>query len=174
MGPEDISRPTPVCCVRGLDERRHLVCQEEKNMATKVDEKIQTSPGPVEAGLTLQTEHGLTTVSDAVVAKIAGHACREVPGISGMGSTFRRLLGRIKPGEQSLTQGVNVEVGKRECAIDIVVNVHYGHAIPSLAQQVRDNVIANVESMTGLIAKEVNIEIDDITFAEEISGSRVE
>ena len=137
-------------------------------MATKTVQNNATSAEvAAPAGLTLETEKGITTVADAVVAKLAGHACREVDGVASMGSTFRRLLGRVRPRDESLTQGVNVEVGKKEAAIDVVIVVEYGTSIPSLAQQVRENVIATIESATGLIVKEVNIEVDDIRFEEE-------
>ncbi len=126
------------------------------------------------AGLTLQTDKGITTISDAVVAKLAGHACREVEGVASLGKTFRRLLGRVRPGEESLTQGVNVEVGRKEAAVDVVLVVRYGFSIPTLAQEVRENVIATVEAATGLIVKEVNIEVDDLEFDSERSTSRVE
>ena len=128
-----------------------------------------------DSGLTLQTDKGITTVSDAVVAKLAGHACREVEGVAGMGAAFRRLLSRVKPGQEALSQGVNVEVGKKEAAIDIVILVQYGYPVPTLAQEVRENVITTVETHTGLIVKEVNIEIDDMQFEDDRRDvSRVE
>lgn len=129
----------------------------------------------VDSGLTLETDHGITTVADSVVAKLAGHACREVEGVAGMGASFRRLLGRVKPGQEALAQGVNVEVGKKEAAIDLVILVRYGYPIPTLAQEVRENVITMVETQTGLIVKEVNIEIDDMQFEDDRrSETRVE
>jgi len=146
-------------------------------MATKTDEAAATTPRSASAdtGLTLETDRGITTIADEVVAKLAGHACREIEGVASMGTSFRRLLGRVKPGEETLTQGVNVEVGKKEAAIDVVILVQYGYAIPTLAQEVRENVIARVEAGTGLIVKEVNIEVDDLQFAEDnAAGSRVE
>lgn len=147
-------------------------------MATNTNETaIETkAPRPIaDTGLTLETDRGVTTIADDVVAKLAGHACREVEGVASMGKAFRRLLGRVRPGEELLTQGVNVEVGKKEAAIDVVIVVQYGHAIPTLAQEVRENVIAQVESATGLIVKEVNIEVDDLQFDEDQAGvSRVE
>lgn len=129
--------------------------------AAAVEESI------TETGLTLQTEHGITTIADSVVAKLAGQAVREIEGVSGMGTSFRRLLGRVKPGQEALTQGVNVEVGKKEAAIDVVIIVRYGYPIPSLAQEVRENVIARIENHTGLIVKEVNIEVDDMIFDDD-------
>lgn len=127
------------------------------------------------AGLVLETERGITTVADAVVAKIAGLATREVEGVHEMGKAFSRLLARVTPGD-TVTQGVAVEVGRRETAIDLVVVVDYGFAIPELAQEIRENVIARVEASTGLMVKEVNIEIDDlyIPSEDEPAKSRVE
>jgi len=147
-------------------------------MATKTEDTVTPSIRSVGAdtGLTLETARGITTIADEVVAKLAGQACREIDGVAGMGKSFRRLLGRVKPGEESLTQGVNVEVGKKEAAIDMVIVVRYGFAIPSLAQEVRENVIARVETGTGLIVKEVNLEVDDLEFEDDASAgtSRVE
>ncbi len=145
-------------------------------MATATEDTTTTKGArTADTGLTLETERGITTIADGVVAKLAGHACREIDGVAGMGATFRRLLGRVKPGEESLAQGVNVEVGKREAAIDVVILVRYGFSIPALAQEVRENVITRVESGTGLIVKEVNIEVDDLEFEEDSpSTSRVE
>jgi uncharacterized alkaline shock family protein YloU len=117
-------------------------------------------------GLTLETERGITTLSDDVVAKIAGHACRAVEDVDSLGTQFRRLMGRVRPGKENLNQGVNVEVGRKEAAIDVVIVVRYGYPIPDLSQQVRDRVIGEVEDTTGLDVVEVNIEIDDIEFEE--------
>ena len=143
-------------------------------MATATD-SITTSDVSSIEGLTLETERGVTTISNDVVAKLAGQACREVEGVAAMGASFRRLLGRVRPGSESLAQGVNVEVGKKEAAIDLVIIALYGYSIPAMAQEVRDNVIAKVESGTGLVVKEVNIEVDDLQFPEQQPASaRVE
>lgn len=126
-------------------------------------------------GFVLETEYGVTTISNAVVAKIASIATREVEGVRDMGTQFRRLVGKIQPGEAP-TQGVNVEVGKKEVAVDLVILVDYGHSIPALAQEIRTNVISRIEEMTGLVVKEVNIEVDDLQIesADEPVEPRVE
>ncbi len=127
-------------------------------------------------GFILQTDRGITTVADAVVAKMAGIAAREVEGVHELGKSFRRLVGRVRSGD-SLSQGVNVEVGKKEAAIDLVIVMEYGYSIPLVAQALRENVIGKVETGTGLIVKEVNIEVDDLFIQSEEGpavGARVE
>ena len=132
------------------------------------------SPAPSGALVTpqraakLTTEHGTTVIADGVVAKIAGLAAREIPGVydmgKGMGRTFGALRARV-PGttdQASPTQGVSVEVGERQAAIDLDVVTHYGQSIVEVTEAVRRNVIDRVEGMTGLEVTEVNVAVDDL------------
>lgn len=121
----------------------------------------------------LQTDHGTTTVADSVVAKIAGIAAREVSGVHQMGTGAARALGVIKEklpigsNEPAPTQGVSVEVGEKEAAVDLDLVVEYGVSIPELGKSVRNNVIQRVERMTGLTVTEVNISVDDIWLGDD-------
>lgn len=121
----------------------------------------------------LVSEKGRTAIADSVVAKIAGIAAREIPGVHMMGSGSARAFGAIRDrlpvGGQGLAQGVKVEVGEREAAIDIDVVVEYGMSIVDITQGVRRNVIDRIEGMTGLQVKEVNVYVDDIFTGEEKS-----
>ena len=134
--------------------------------ATATKERTSGSSGGGKSDL--QTEHGTTTVADSVVAKIAGIAAREVSGVHQMGSGAARALGAIKEmlpvggNMPAPTQGVTVEVGETEAAIDLDLVVEYGVSIPDLTKSVRNNVIQRVERMTGLSVTEVNISVDDI------------
>ncbi|GII92652.1 Asp23/Gls24 family envelope stress response protein [Sinosporangium siamense] len=113
----------------------------------------------------LVTAKGTTTIDPSVVAKIAGLAAREVTGVHEMGAGAARAIGAVRGivgGERSATQGVSVEVGERQAAIDIDLVVDYGVAIPDLANGVRKNVIAQIERMCGLEVTEVNIRVDDV------------
>jgi uncharacterized alkaline shock family protein YloU len=116
----------------------------------------------------LQTEHGSTMISDSVVSKIAGIAAQEVEGIrmgSGASQAVGGILGSITGGSQ--TQGVSVEVGQEEAAIDLTLTAEYGKSIPQLAEAVRRNVINRVESLVGLRVTEVNITVTNVFFPQE-------
>ena len=119
----------------------------------------------------LVTEHGKTTIADVVVSKIAAIAAREVAGVhdlvtQGMGGAISGLAQRVT-GADMRSQGVNVEVGEREAAIDLRLTVDYGVSIPQVAEGVRRNIITRLEAMTGLNVKEVNIDVADLYFLEE-------
>ncbi len=119
----------------------------------------------------LVTEQGKTTIADVVVSRIAGIAAREVPGVhelvtQGMGGAVTGLAQRVTRAD-TRSQGVNVEVGVREAAIDLRLTVEYGVSIPQVAEAVRRNIMNRLESMTGLIVKEVNIDVTDLYFPED-------
>jgi uncharacterized alkaline shock family protein YloU len=123
-------------------------------------------PGPRRASAELATEHGRTSISDVVVAKIVAIATREVDGVYAMGTGTARMIGAVRqrvPGSRvSDTQGVSVEVGERQAAADLDLVVEYGVSIPDVAAAVRANVIGSVERICGLDVTEVNIGIDDV------------
>ena len=122
----------------------------------------------------LITEKGRTSIADAVVAKIAGIATREVSGVHEMGKGALRAFSAMKgklPGQSSTppaTQGVSVEVGERQAAIDLDFVVEYGVSIPDVAESVRENVTQRVEGMTGLEVTEVNCTVDDVFLGDEM------
>jgi len=123
----------------------------------------------------LDSDLGTTTIQDSVVTAIIGMAAEEVDGVS-MSHGGVRLPGDSSPtvgefvdnitGGGSRPRGISVEVGDRQAAADITVNVDYGHPIPRLTQTIRDRVIKRVESLTGLQVTEVNIQVNDVTLPE--------
>lgn len=152
--------------------------QETKSVAQRDD---STSRG----GALVESSHGRTTIADTVVAKIAGIAAREVHGVHGLGGAASRAFGvireRIPGGSTNLSQGISVEVGERQAAVDVDIVADYGVSIPELAKGIRRNVIAAIEQMTGLEVIEVNVSVHDIYIPSDedegegaAAGSRVQ
>ena len=56
---------------------------------------------------------GSTVIVDAVVAKVAGIAAAQVPGVHALGGGAARVIGNIRQavGAKDHAQGVSVEVG---------------------------------------------------------------
>jgi uncharacterized alkaline shock family protein YloU len=130
------------------------------------------------------TAHGKTKIEDVVVAKIADLAAREIPGVhdltplstakmlSGMASSLASRVTGGGPGQPS--QVVNVVVGEIEAAVDLGMSVDYGENIPQIADAVRSNIIGRIQAMTGLIVKEVNIDVTDLYFPSAPSPAKAQ
>lgn len=114
---------------------------------------------------------GRTTIADGVVEKIAGLAARDVEGVHAMGGGLARTFGavrdRVPGGTKSVTRGVKAEVGEVQTALDLEIVVEYGVSIADVTQDVRENVIAAVERMSGLEVVEVNIAVSDVKLPDE-------
>ncbi|KQB84329.1 Asp23/Gls24 family envelope stress response protein [Corynebacterium oculi] len=113
----------------------------------------------------LSTDHGRTVIEDQVVGKIAGLAAREVSGVHALGGGGARMLGSIREsfgGSENIQQGVDVEVGESQAAVDLSIVAEYGVAIHELAEAIRRNIIRAIERMTGLEVTEVNVTVTDV------------
>ncbi len=126
---------------------------------------------------------GTTTIADGVVATIAGIAIRETDGVHSVGKGASKALGAVTSrvsGSSGAGRAVKVEVGEKQTAIDVDVEVEYGVAIHELADRIRGQVVEAVDSMTGLEVVEININVFDVHIPddddedEEGSGSRVQ
>jgi len=119
----------------------------------------------------LVTPEGTTTIADTVVSKIAGIAAAEVTGVHALGGGAARAIGSLReriPGARTNhSQGVSVEVGETEAAVDLDLVAEYGVSIADLASGIRRNVISAVERMTGLRVVEVNVAVNDVHLPQE-------
>jgi uncharacterized alkaline shock family protein YloU len=112
-------------------------------------------------------ELGHTTIGEGVVTKVAGLAAREVQGVHDLGGGTARAVGSVtqKVGlGDAFNQGISVETGVKEAAVDLTLVIDYGESIPRVATAVRDQVIKRVEFITGLKVIEVNITVNDLYF----------
>ena len=115
----------------------------------------------------LSTQEGKITVAEGVVQKIAGMATREIAGVYSMGTSTTRAFGAIRqriPGSSgpNVAQGVGVEVGETQAAIDLDIVIEYGASIADLGRSIQRNVKQAIERMTGLEVVEVNVAVDDV------------
>ncbi|MGU3500829.1 Asp23/Gls24 family envelope stress response protein [Mycobacterium sp. C31M] len=125
-------------------------------------------------GAPLVSSLGKTAIADTVVSKIAGIAAREVSGVYDLGGGASRVVGALReriPGASvNHSQGVSVEVGEKQAAVDVDIVAEYGVSIADLATGIRRNVVAAIERMTGLEVTEVNITVHDVHLDDEDDG----
>jgi len=112
----------------------------------------------------LERLEGKTTIDDGVVAKIAGLAARDVEGVYALGGGAARVVGAIRDAFHStdLAQGIGVEVGDTQVAVDVTVVADYPVPLQSVADGVRAAVYRAMEDLVGMEVTEVNVTIDDV------------
>jgi uncharacterized alkaline shock family protein YloU len=119
---------------------------------------------PVNTPLTDSTANGKTVIVDPVVAKIAGIAAREVPGVHALGGGAARVLGNLREavGAKDFSQGVRVEVGETEVAVDVSIQVDYPEPVQRVADDVRAAVAEAITSLIGMRVAEINVTVVDV------------
>lgn len=120
-------------------------------------------PAPLVAVSTGATP-GRTVIENSVVSKIVGMAARDVPGVHALGGGAARMIGALRDAMNSadLSQGVRVEVGETQVAVDVSLVADYPVPLQKVADDVRASVVAAVSSLVGMEVAEVNVTINDV------------
>ena len=111
----------------------------------------------------MTTTLGKISITDDLIASIAGFAAVENYGIVGMNSkkasdSFVELFGK-----DNMRRGVKVTMVSPEVIdIDLYVTLEYGVSLPAVAQNAKSNVKYRVEEMTGITVRAVNVHVENI------------
>jgi len=117
---------------------------------------------------TSETSAGKTVINDGVIAKIAGIAAAEVPGVYALGGGATRALGAIRDAinASDLAQGISVEVGETQVAVDVTLVADYPVALQDVADRVRAAILTAIEKLVGMDVTEVNVIVNDVHIPE--------
>jgi len=108
-----------------------------------------------------RTDLGTVRIHKKVIASIASMAAQEIEGVMHIGGDFKS--GIIEFIGKKHLSSVKVEINKNEeVKIEIPLVIKYGFNIPDIAGSVQENVRHNLEKMTNLSIKEININIQGI------------
>ena len=122
-----------------------------------------------DANLNADTSLGTTKINDSVVAKVAGIAARSVSGVHDLGGGAARAIGAIRGAlnNSDHAQGVSVEVGETQVAVDVTLIADYPVPLQQVADGVRGAVVDAIESLVGLQVTEVNVTITDVVIPSD-------
>ena len=110
----------------------------------------------------MRNELGSVSVTDQVVAMVAGNSCLDCYGIVAM------CAKRAKDGivemfkKENLTKGIKVAVAEDSVSINLYIVVEYGVSIAAVAKTVMETVKYNVETLTGVKVSKVNVSVEGI------------
>ncbi|MGH3690399.1 MAG: Asp23/Gls24 family envelope stress response protein [Microbacterium sp.] len=115
---------------------------------------------------------GTTTIEDAVVAKIAGIAARDVSGVHALGGGAARMVGAIRDALNTtdLSQGISVAVGEAQIRVDVTIVAEYPVSLQKVADDVRAAIHRDMVELVGVDAVEVNVTIDDVHVPSDDEG----
>ena len=114
--------------------------------------------------VTRTDELGNIHISEEVLAVISSAAALEVEGVSSL-SGSRDLTDLL--GKKNLTRGVHIQVDEDGVQIELTIMIKYGYTIKEVACAVQEAVATNVESMSSLNVKSVNVNVGGVTFEKE-------
>ena len=138
----------------------------EKNVnTTNVDKQEPTKK--------VDAVKGELTYEDKVIQKIIGLSLEKVDGLLAVdGGFFSNLADKIVNTDH-VGNGVNVEVGKEQVAVDLNVVVEYQKNVPDLYKHIKEVVVSQVSKITDLEVVEVNVNVVDIKTKEQHEADSV-
>ena len=138
----------------------------EKNVnTTNVDKQ--------EATKKVDSVKGELTYEDKVIQKIIGLSLEKVDGLLAVDGGFLSNLTDKIINTDHVGNGVNVEVGKEQVAVDLNVVVEYQKNVPDLYKHIKEVVVSQVSKITDLEVVEVNVNVVDIKTKEQHEADSV-
>jgi uncharacterized alkaline shock family protein YloU len=112
------------------------------------------------------SEKGKITYADEVVASIAGIAAVGISGVAGMSGGLVNGITEFL-GKKSPMKGVKVEADNGDVVVNLQVVAEYGISMPEICDKMQDNIKKDIERMTGLKVKAVNVNVQGIRIKDE-------
>ena len=116
---------------------------------------------------------GKVEIAPEVIEVIAGIAASEVEGVAHMRGNFATGVVE-KLGKKNHGKGVKVDLTGESIKVELYCVMKFGVSIPSVAQEIQDNIRQALMNMTALEAKEVNIHVVGIQFENQKPEMEVE
>lgn len=112
--------------------------------------------------VTIPDEKGIISISEDVIAVIAGNAVREIDGIVAFSNTAGAEIGELI-GKKSVSKGIRVSIEENAVSIVLTVMVRFGVNITGVCEKAQNAVALAVESVTGL-KPAVDVSVTGISF----------
>lgn len=107
-------------------------------------------------------EHGIVSIDNEVITRIAGLAAMDCYGIVGMAiknvkDGFVQLLKR-----ESITKGIKLNINENKVSLDFHIIVEYGTNISAIADNLINTVKYKIEDTIGLEVEHINIFVEGV------------
>lgn len=122
---------------------------------------------------TFETIKGELFFEDKVIQKIIGIALDEIDGLLTIdGGFFSNIAGKLVNTDNT-TSGVDVEVGKKQVAVDLSIVAEYGKDVTTIYDKMKQVISNEVKKMTGLDVIEINVNVVNVKTKEQHENDSV-
>lgn len=105
---------------------------------------------------------GSVKISNDILVQIALIAAFEVEGVQGIGNISREdISNKVTKGFQNI-KGISINIVDNKVAVDLNLIIRYDYKLQEVSKNVQENVKKQIEIMTGLTVKEINVLVDSI------------
>ncbi|MGI1692868.1 Asp23/Gls24 family envelope stress response protein [Streptococcus uberis] len=119
------------------------------------------------------TIRGELTYENKVIEKIVGLAIEHIDGLLAVNGGYLSNIKNKLVNTDSVRDGVNVEVGKKQVAVDLDIIAEYQKHVPTIFDEIKAIVETEVKKMTDLDVIEVNVNVVDIKTKEQHEADKV-
>lgn len=116
---------------------------------------------------------GELTFDDKVIQKVVGYAIDNVSGLLGVDGGFMANIKNKIVNSDNPTDGIEVEVGKEQVAVDLDVIMEFGYNAHELYKEISKVTAQKLAEATSLKLVELNVQVIDIQSKAEFEQSRV-
>lgn len=110
----------------------------------------------------IKNERGTISISNTVIAKLAGYTATQCYGVVGMCSKTGKdgIAGLLK--KENMDKGIKVKTENNVIEIALYIIVEYGLNIGTIGETIRSNVKYNVEKFTGMEVAAVQVNVESV------------
>ena len=121
-----------------------------------------------------ESSNGCVKISNDVIAAIAGVSAEETKGVACMYTSISGAIAEKFVSRKNLSKGVKVEILPEGIELDLYIVIDFGTRVREVAEAVQSSVKSNVESMTGMEVKAVNVHIEGVSFEKKAEVEIIE
>ncbi|AFT81766.1 Asp23/Gls24 family envelope stress response protein [Leuconostoc carnosum] len=116
---------------------------------------------------------GELTFNDKVIQKVVGYAIENVSGLLGVDGGFIANIKNKIVNSDNPVEGIEVEVGKEQVAVDLNIIMEFGHNAHDIYKALTTVIAKKIDETTSLKLVELNVEVIDIQTQREFNDAQV-
>lgn len=116
---------------------------------------------------------GELTFNDKVIQKVVGYSIENVSGLLGVDGGFIANVKNKLVNSDNPVDGIDVEVGKEQVAVDLNIIMEFGHNAHDIYKSLSQVIEKKLKDATSLELVELNVEVIDIQTKDEFDDSSV-